>query len=131
MTERENIMNDNQENKSASGNLPRLLVGLFVIAIGVIFLLRNLGYDIYLPFRHNWWALFILIPAVMMYLSTYERVKRLGHFDAEAGGRLTGALAITVVAVIFLAGLSFGTWWPLFVIVGGLSILLNCGWTKG
>lgn len=123
--------NPNESSKDNEPNyFPRWLVGIFVIVIGVVFLLKAHGYHDWLPFRDNWWALFILIPAVMMYLSVYERYKRLGRFDAEAGGRLTGALAITVVAVIFLAGLSWHKWWPLFIIVGGLSIIFNKGWGK-
>ena len=37
------------------------IIGLAVVAVGLIFLGRNFGVDLPLPDR--WWALFILVPA--------------------------------------------------------------------
>jgi len=122
---------DAEGEESSAKGLPRILVGVIVVLIGVLFLLRNLGFDIDLPIPRNWWALFILIPAILAFVNAYERIKRIGRLDAESGGQLTGGIAMTLVAVMFLAELSFRVWWPLFVILGGLAILLNHRWTRG
>ncbi len=44
--------------------------GFALIAVGVLFLVQNyLGYEL-----HNWWALFVLIPAVGFFSSAWYRV---------------------------------------------------------
>ncbi len=107
----------------------RISLGLVIIVIGLLFLAREHGYKLDFLWFHNWWALFILIPAVAMTARVVARVRRLGRFDAEAAGTSIGALATALVAGMFLFDLNFGKWWPVFVILGGLSVLLS-GFTK-
>ena len=107
----------------------RISLGLVIIVIGLLFLAREHGYKLDFLWFHNWWALFILIPAVAMTARVVARIRRLGRFDAEAAGTSIGALATTLVAGMFLFDLNFGKWWPVFVILGGLSVLLS-GFTK-
>ena len=94
--------------------------GVVLIVIGVIFLLQNtIGFTL-----ENWWALFILIPA----LSSFERAYRLYQEDGRLSGRARGqavsGLIFTVITLAFLLG-GFGSWWPLLLIVGGLAMLAN------
>ena len=95
--------------------------GLILIGIGAYFLLRNFT-DFEL---HNWWALFILIPAfgsLGKFMSDYRRTGRIG---GEARGALIGGLIMLFVAAIFLFGLNWGTVWPVFLIIAGLGALLS------
>ena len=103
----------------------RLAVGLVVIAVGVVFLLRNLGYD--LPFLryHNWWALFILVGAVGPLTLAAERYRAIGRMDWVVLHSLLSAVAVILVASFFLLDLDWATWWPLFVIYGGFWMLLK------
>lgn len=95
--------------------------GIVLISLGVIFLVQNyLGQRI-----HNWWALFLLIPTFFTLERGYAsyRAGRTG----EAIGQLTGALVLVALVVIFLLDLPFRQLWPVFLIIGGLSLLLARG----
>lgn len=97
--------------------------GIVLIAIGVIFLLSNLT-NFYI---NNWWALFILIPAVANFGNAWRNYQAHGHLSRSARGSLTGGIILTLIASAFLFNLDWGLIWPLFLIVGGLSAVLG-GW---
>jgi hypothetical protein len=40
---------------------------------------------------------------------------------------MISALAVVAVALIFLLDASFGKWWPIFLVIGGLSMLVSGG----
>jgi hypothetical protein len=101
----------------------RLIPALFVIAIGVLFLLRNLGYGFDFFEFHNWWAWLILVASVAPLTRAYELYRASGKFDGMVAHHLFVAGAVIVVAVLFLLDLDWGRWWPLFVILGGLGML--------
>ena len=97
------------------------LVGLMLVAIGCGFLLANV-----VGFRFtNWWALFILIPAVAKLSEAMGSYQRHGRLTHAARGSLMGGLVIGLVAVIFLFNLSWGLMWPFFLIIGGIAALLG------
>ena len=94
-------------------------IGIALIAMGVIFLVQNyLGYEL-----HNWWALFILIPAVGSFTSAWY-VWRHGHSGAAAAGSFTMGIMFTALAAIFLLDLPWRSVWPLFIILAGFGMLL-------
>jgi len=111
------------ESRPARSHEYRLFPALFVIALGVLFLLRNLGigYDFF-EF-HNWWAWLILVAAVAPLARAIELYRASGRVDGMVVHHLFVAAAVAVVAVLFLLDLDWGRWWPLFVILGGLSML--------
>lgn len=94
--------------------------GLVVVAIGVFFLLRNFGVSPAFMRYHNWWAVFILIAAVVPLVQAAQYYRAAGAVDANVLHSLTSAAAIATVALIFLFDLSWNRWWPLFVIYIGL-----------
>jgi len=100
-------------------------MGLIVIAIGVLFLLKNFG--ILLPFMqyHNWWALFILIGAVGPLSYALQRYRSQNKLDGVVLHSLVSAAAIVTVALFFLLELDWNRWWPLFIVFGGLWMLAN------
>lgn len=100
-----------------------LLGGLALILIGGIFMLRNLDV-IYIG--HNWWALFMLIPLAYTLSSAFTRRRENGGtFPAEARGSLIGAAVLAFVMCIFLFDLNWGAMWPVFLILGGLSVIFR------
>lgn len=101
------------------------LGGVILIAIGVIFLFSNIS-GFYL---HNWWALFILIPAIGSFGKAWQGYREKGRLDSDARGGLIGGLILTLVASAFLFNLDWGLIWPLFLIIGGVGALLG-GWLK-
>jgi len=109
----------------AKGHGHRIIPALLVVALGLIFLCGNLG--VQLPFLNwtNWWAWFILAGAAWPLSEAWGRYRATGTLDGAVAQPLLSALAIVIVAAIFILGLSWGTWWPLFVIYGGLCMLVR------
>jgi hypothetical protein len=97
--------------------------GGLLIVIGVAFLLQNLGA---LTLGGNWWALFILIPAVGAFAAAWRSYQNAGgHLNAAARGSLIGGLILTMVAAIFLFNLNWGLLGPVLLVLAGIGILLN------
>jgi hypothetical protein len=93
--------------------------GFALIAIGVLFMVQNyLGYEL-----HNWWALFVLIPAVGSFSSAWYSWRR-GHSVYAAAGSLTMAILFIVLTVILLLDLPWDRVWPIFLILAGVGMLL-------
>lgn len=99
------------------------MAGVILIIIGVIFLLQNTGINI--PLK-NWWALFILIPAVGALgnaLRMYQSADN--QLTAAARGSLFGGLVLLLITAIFLFNLSWTLFGPVILILVGIGILLN------
>lgn len=111
------------EDKSTPRRHAHWISAAVVIALGVLFLIVNLGYR--LPFLDyaNWWAWFMLIAAAWPIAEAVERYRQLGHWDATVWHALLPALGIVLVASFFILQLSWARWWPLFMILGGLYML--------
>ena len=97
------------------------LAGLILIAIGVFYLLNNLGV---LPDLTNWWALFLLLPAVGIFSAAVGAYRRNGgSWTPAVVGPLMGGMLLVGLSAAFLFGLDFGWLWPMFFIAGGLLLL--------
>lgn len=115
-------LDDPQEGKSCgAGRDNGWAFGLALIAVGVIFLVSQLtGFQL-----QNWWAVFILIPAVSNLGKAwriYQSEERLGR-EGRAG--LIGGLVLSVIAATFLFNLDWAMVWPVLLIVAGLGALLS------
>lgn len=97
------------------------VLGLILIALGVIFLLQNLRGLVF----DNWWALFILIPAVASLARAWQVYRAAGRWTSAARSALVGGLLLAAVAAIFLFGLNWGIAWPVFLIIAGIGALAN------
>ena len=102
------------------------VIGLIMILLGVAFLLRTTGtFDVPL---NNWWALFILIPAV----GAFDTALRIYHnsnnqLTAPGGGSLIVGLVLTFVTASFLFNLNWDIFGPIILILAGIGIwLLLC-----
>ncbi len=118
-------MNETQEpserNDKRHWNTGSLWVGITFILIGLFFILKIAG----VASLHNWWALFIFIPAAGSFGAAVTNFRRTRRFTRSVAGSIGGGLIITAVALVFLFGLNWGRVWPIFIILIGLSILLG------
>ncbi len=97
------------------------IVGLAVIAVGLVFLGRNFGMDLPLPDR--WWALIILVPAAasLVGAARYHRVD--GRLSSRVAGSATVGALMLATALILFFDLKWSLYWPVMVIIVGLGIL--------
>lgn len=98
-----------------------LIAGLVLIGIGGIFLLTTLT-DFQLD---NWWALFILIPALTTLGNAFRVYRNEGRLGKEGRGSLMGGIVLLFICATFLFGFDWGSIWPVFLIIGGVGVLLN------
>lgn len=96
--------------------------GLAVVVIGGLLLARNFGLDLFFLDFHNWWAFFILAAAVNPLLNAYHSFKSDG-LNQNTFNCLVSGSTIVFIALIFLLDLSLITWWPSFIIIGGLYMM--------
>ncbi|HVN54059.1 MAG TPA: hypothetical protein VMT46_06985 [Anaerolineaceae bacterium] len=113
----------NNTSRRYDNSMRRVGSGAFLILIGLFFLLEQLGRFT----LHNWWALFILLPVFGSFGTAYTLLRRSGKFTAAVWGSLFTGLTILTVALIFLLGLSWSVYWPLFIILPGLSLIFTGG----
>jgi hypothetical protein len=95
--------------------------GIILIALGLIFLLQNLT-NFHLQ---NWWALFILIPAIGSFATAWNQYQQAGRLTSASRGPLIGGLVFTLISLIFLLNLDFSRFWPIFLIIAGLGALVS------
>lgn len=96
--------------------------GVLLIALGVLFLLQNAGF---LTQFTNWWALFIMLPALGLLSAGFAAYRRTGGWTAEATGPFTGGLLLAGLSMYFFLGLDIAWLWPLFLIGAGVLLLLS------
>jgi len=109
------------DNPRPERNHPAWIGGAILVLIGVIFLVQNLtSFSL-----ANWWALFILIPAASAFGRAYKAYQENGRLSGSARGGLAGGLVLTFIAFVFLFNLDFGRLWPVFLILGGIGLLIN------
>ena len=109
------------------GRYAPLIGGVVLIFLGVVFLLRNLGY----PIPRNWWAVFILVPAFAAFNSAWSMYRRNGRqVTPPVTGAAIGGLILTGIAIVFLLGLDLGLFWPLILILLGVAALSGGIWRR-
>lgn len=97
-------------------------VGIAFVLFGIIMILQTAG----LVRLNNWWALFILIPALASFGSAWNRARANGgRFTRAVSGPITGGLFISAVAILFLFNLDWGRYWPVFIVLAGVTTLLG------
>lgn len=112
---------EKEENRTREHGQSRIWWGLVLIFLGILFLLQRMGIT---TFR-NWWALFILIPAFSSFAAAIEFFRRQGYVSYAVVNSLVGGLFPLAVAIFFFLDLNWAIYWPVFIILGGLSIFSN------
>ena len=99
------------------------VAGLILIVLGGMFLMRNMGsFDI--PLK-NWWALFILIPAVGAFETALRMYRKDGQLHAAARSSLLVGTVLTFITIMFLFSISWTFFGPVLIILIGIAIILN------
>jgi len=114
---------------SGNPDFSRAFIALALIGFGALLLLANLNivsFDTF-NFFENWWALFLLIPIVSMGSGILYDVTKHGRLTGYGRGRLFGLMTMMLIFSIFFFGWHWGKIWPLFMILGGISMM----WKKG
>ncbi len=97
-----------------------IIGGIFLIGLGVVFLLSNFG----MIYIDNWWALFILIGTAGAWGNAWHLYRSNGQrITPPVTGAFVGGLFPLAVALIFLFDLSWDKMWPIFLILAGLAVL--------
>jgi hypothetical protein len=116
--------NDNHSNPSSN-----IWMGIIFIIGGAVVLLNQM--DI-LSFELNWWALFILFPAVGSLSGAYNRYRSTNDlFDMGVMvPALVGLFMLLLSASLLLNNvidMNLRTYWPIILIVLGLGLIFGRG----
>ena len=97
------------------------LGALVLIGIGVFFLVRNLGS----PLPRNWWAVFLLVPIVVVFGNAWRAFRRAARPTRELAWSLMIGILLIALAVALLLDirLDWNLLWPVILIVVGLAAL--------
>ena len=98
--------------------------GLSLVVLGVgLFVLNSFKGSL-----ENWWALFILLPAIGLFYGGREISRRAdGRLPFLARFNFAIGTIVLVVAMMFLLNLSWSVWWPLMLMTPGLSMFIVSG----
>ncbi len=103
------------------------ILGILLILLAVIMLLHNL--NIYTV--HNWWALFILFPALGSFAGAWRMARQTGGQHSEhARSALVVGVLLTLVTGMFLFNLSWTVFGPILLVLAGIAIVANTLLTK-
>lgn len=103
-----------------------IIFGLILIGLGGYFLLQTMGI---LPnMNFNWWAIFILFPALAIGNDAWRRYQANGErADREVRNKavIAALLGILALSLMFDLNFNFGSLWPLFLIIAGIAVLFG------
>lgn len=109
------------DRRAARGGTGAWIGGAMLIGLGAILLLQNLNVMV----LQNWWALFILLPAVGAFSTAYYTYRTDGRLSGAARGSLLGGFVLGMVALIFLFNLNWGILGPVLLVLAGLGVLVS------
>lgn len=109
---------------ACSAEEDHILGGFILIGLGLYFLLNafNLLGDISIV----WWHLFILIPGLGLLAQAFVTFVRRGRLEKDAREHAFAGVMVVFVAAMFIFDLDWGRWWPFFLIIPGVAMLI--GW---
>ncbi len=106
--------------RRASNSMP-WLGGVILIVLGIIFLLQNVrGF-----YLNNWWALFILIPALGSFADAWNAYRQTSRLNRRVRGALISGCVFLLVTLTFLFNWNWGIVLPVLLIIWGVTLLLN------
>jgi hypothetical protein len=100
------------------GSAGRLVIGIYLLGLGVLLLMDNLGYDIPGELWSYWPFLLVGLGLVKLIWPDSS--------EERAGGfwLLTSGL-YALISTWHLFGLRWGSAWPIFLVAGGVSIVFR------
>lgn len=120
-------MNTNNSYKRNMGFSSNLWIGLAFIAGGAIVLLNQTGL---VSFDFNWWALFIIFPAIGSFSGAYKRYRATNNlFDMGVMIPVLMGLFMLALAFNLLSGngwnFNWNLLWPAMFIIIGLGMIFG------
>lgn len=103
---------------SRNGNRTRLVLGIFLVALGAVLLAANLGYE--LPY--GWWRFY---PFILIAFGALGVVMPSRHLDRSGGVWLLAAGLYCLEGVFDFIDLGWSGAWPIFVIAAGVTFMLH------
>ena len=103
--------------------------GAILIVVGVLLFLQNIN-----AFTlHNWWALFLLLPAAGSLGAAWRMFNTQGKMSPAAISSLIMGLVFVGIAAVFLfdLNLDWTRWAPALLILFGIGLLLPALFRKG
>ena len=95
--------------------------GAILIGLGILFLLNNLN----VFYVENWWALFILLPAVGAFTTAWKTYRQDRRLSSPVRANLIGGTILTLVAAMFLFNLDWMIFGPILLILAGVGLAIN------
>jgi hypothetical protein len=105
---------------------PGWIAGGVFMMMGILLLVSSITGA---PFD-NWWALFILIPALGSLYVAMRTYTETGAMMEAVRKPLTGGLILLLVSVMFLFNLDWGRYWPFILIIAGGGLGVTALWPK-
>ena len=122
--ERETLREARRAGRGTRSQSGAWIGGAVLIVVGIVFLLQNLGSNSF--FLNNWWALFILIPAIGAFERGFRMYREAGNaFTRGARSAFFSGLILLLVTSVFLFNLDLSLLGPAIIILIGLSMLAN------
>lgn len=109
--------------KIRNGNLNRLIWGFFLIALGAMLLAVNLGMVVPRSVLNYWPFLLIATGGAKLLFANDGK-------DSGGGFWLVLAGLYGWISIWNLWGLNWATAWPIFVIAGGISVLMKPAFSR-
>jgi cell wall-active antibiotic response 4TMS protein YvqF len=100
------------------------IAGIVLILLGGAFLLQSMGSSI-IPLK-NWWALFILLPALGTLDAAWRMYQDANHqLTIAASGSLMVGSMLLLIAFAFLFDISWTFFGPVLIILLGLGLVMT------
>jgi len=99
------------------------IFGAVLTLAGVIILMQNTGFIG--QNNGNWGALFLMIPALIMFANAYNDVKANGSMSKKARSGMIFGVILTMITAMLVFNLDERIYGPIILICAGLGIFLN------
>lgn len=107
--------------KRRAGRSGSWVAGAILILIGIFIMLQNLtSFEL-----ENWWALFIMIPAIGAFGNAWRVFQSDGRLSGQARASLISGFILTIVTAFFLLNLNWTIFGPVLLILAGVGLLVN------
>jgi len=116
-------MTENKEEKIKHDPWSRVIGGLILILLGILFLLATMD----IVSWGDWWAYFLVgLGAIFI----FEVILRSGSpaFRQHITGRLIAGVVLILVGGSFIFGMT--NWWPIIIIGVGVALVISALWTQ-